>query len=65
MNDRPIHVMCSDPVVSVSGKRKSKMKILKSRLFGKKIKGGEGEEKLSQSVTNMEGDGLGSEEDLV
>ncbi|XP_046902650.1 mucin-5AC isoform X2 [Hypomesus transpacificus] len=48
----------------LAGKRKSQ-KSLKSRLFGKKRKEGEGERKLSQSVSNMEGDGLGSEEDLV
>ena len=64
MNDRPFNVICSDPVVFVTGKRKSQ-KSLKSRLFGKKRKEGEGERKLSQSVSNMEGDGLGSEEDLV
>lgn len=49
------------------GRKKSKLKILKTRLFGRsKRRGGEGNAKLSQSASDITaGKGLGSEEDLV
>ncbi|XP_050928027.1 LOW QUALITY PROTEIN: CRACD-like protein [Lates calcarifer] len=51
----------------ISGRKKSKLKSLKSRLFGRsKRTGGEGNAKLSQSASDITaGQGLGSDEDLV
>jgi len=52
---------------SSSGRKKSKLKILKSRLFRKSKKAGDGGmSKLSQSTSDITaGKGLGSEEDLA
>lgn len=51
----------------LSGRKKSKLKSLRSRLFGKsKRTGGEGDAKLSQSASDINaGKGLGSDEDLA
>lgn len=55
------------PSQSLSGRKKFKLKSLKSRLFGRnKRAGGDENAKLSQSASDiMAGKGLGSEEDLV
>lgn len=55
------------PSHSLSGHKKSKLKSLKTRIFGKsKGAGGEGTAKLSQSAGDITaGDELGSEEDLA
>lgn len=52
---------------SLSGRKKSKLKSLKSRLFGKsKRAGGEVTTKLSQSASDITvGKELGSDEDLA
>lgn len=52
---------------SLLGRKRSKIKDLKTRLFGKsKRAGGEGNAKLSQSASDITaGKDLGSEEDLV
>ena len=53
-------------VLSVLERKKSKLKILKSRLFKKSKKGDEGQAKLSQSTSDITaGKGLDSEEDLT
>ncbi|XP_029315373.1 uncharacterized protein cracdla [Cottoperca gobio] len=51
----------------ITGRKKSKLKSLKSRLFGKsKRGGGEADDKLSQSSSDVTaGKGLGSHEDLA
>ncbi|XP_019956129.2 microtubule-associated protein futsch isoform X1 [Paralichthys olivaceus] len=51
----------------IPGRKKSKLKSLKTRLFGRSKKtGGEGNGKLSQSFSDITAEeGLGSEEDLV
>ena len=64
-------VSCCDldpsPSQSLLGRKKSKLKALKTRLFGRsKRAGGEGNAKLSQSASDITaGKGLGSEEDLA
>ncbi|XP_022596648.1 uncharacterized protein KIAA1211-like homolog isoform X2 [Seriola dumerili] len=51
----------------IPGRKKSKLKSLKTRLFGRnKRTGGEGDAKISQSASDITaGKGLGSDEDLV
>ncbi|XP_059199554.1 capping protein-inhibiting regulator of actin dynamics [Centropristis striata] len=51
----------------IPGRKKSKLKSLKTRLFGRSKRGGEeGDAKLSQSASDITaGKGLGSEEDLA
>lgn len=51
----------------IPGRKKSKLKSLRTRLFGKsKRAGGEGDAKLSQSASDITaGKGLGSDEDLA
>lgn len=53
--------------ISLSGRKKSKLKALKTRLFGRsKRTGGEGNAELSQSASDITAEkGVGSEEDLV
>lgn len=56
-----------DPSQSLLGRKKSKLKSLKTRLFGRsKRTGVEEKAKLSQSTSDITaGKGLGSEEDLA
>ncbi len=66
-----VHVSCCDldpsPSQSLLGRKKSKLKSLKTRFFGRSKRTGEEENaKLSQSASDITaGKGLGSEEDLA